>query len=387
MPKIFKILSISLFVGTLSGTLSSLFLLSLTQVTSFRQTNPYLIWALPVFGFFFALLIKKIPHHINQGVPYILEELENEKAHVSPWMVPFIFLGSLGTHLFGGSAGREGVGVIMGASAAHLMPKIRETYKEMRPFLIYSGIAAGFSSIFGTPLAAIIFSFELHSFKHVRRIEIVICTILASFVALLVPHLLDTPHQYFHVSYTLEGRLFYYVSIASIASGIGGQLFYWGLKGYTNLISYMFPSIELKLLMGGLFVSFLVFFTDSYQYIGIGTDVIARSFIEQMSSHDFVLKCLLTIMTISIGFKGGEVTPLFFMGATFSNSIASLFNLKNFALSSSLGMVGLFGAVTGTPLASAVMGGELFGWKVGVLCLITCYFSRFLMGNRTVYRH
>ena len=387
MSKIFKILSISLFVGILSGALSSLFLYSLAQVTSFRQTSPYLIWGLPVFGFFFALLIKKLPHHINQGVSYILDELENEKAHVSPWMVPFIFIGSLGTHLFGGSAGREGVGVIMGASVAHLMPKIRDTYKEMRPFLIYSGIAAGFSSIFGTPLAAIIFSFELHSFKHVRRFELIICTILASFVSLLMPYLLGTSHQHFDVSFTLEGNLFYYVLIASIASGIGGQLFYWGLKGYTNLISSIFPRLELRLLMGGLFVSFLVYFTDSYQYIGIGTDVIARSFVEQMSSHDFVMKCLLTVMTISIGFKGGEVTPLFFMGATFSNSIAGFFNFKNFALSSSLGMVGLFGAVTGTPLASAVMGGELFGWKVGLLCFVTCYLSRLFMNDRSVYRH
>ena len=140
----------------------------------------------------------------------------------------------------------------------------------------------------------------------------------------------------------------------------------------------------MKLLMGGLLVSLLVYFTNSYPYIGIGTDMIARSFVEQMSYHDFAMKCLLTVMTISIGFKGGEVTPLFFMGATFSNSISGLFNLKNFALSSSLGMVGLFGAVTGTPFASAVMGGELFGWKVGLLCLGACYLARLLMVARSV---
>lgn len=387
MPKIFKIIIISIFVGIISGALSSLFLHTLSSLTSVRQSYPFLIWGLPVFGLLFGLLIKKIPHHVNQGVPYILEELENEHAHVSPWMVPFIFLASLGTHLFGGSAGREGVGVIMGASAAHLMPKIRESYKEMRPFLIYSGIAAGFSSIFGTPLAAILFAFELHAFKHIRRKELVVCTTLASFIALLIPHLFGPTHQHLEVSYLLEGNLLFYVLIAAITSGVGGHLFYWGLKGYTQLISKIFPRIEVKLLMGGLFVSLLVYLTNSYPYIGIGTDVIARSFVEQMSYHDFAMKSLLTIMTISIGFKGGEVTPLFFMGATFSNSISGLLGFKNFALSSSLGMVGLFGAVTGTPIASAVMGGELFGWKVGLLCFVTCCLGRLLMKGRTVYRH
>lgn len=384
MPKIFKIFIISLFVGIISGALSSFFLHSLSWVTFTRKSYPDLIWGLPVFGLLFGLVIKRIPHHINQGVPYILEELENENANVSPWMVPFIFLSSLGTHLFGG---REGVGVIMGASAAHLMPKIRKSYKTMRPFLIYSGIAAGFSSIFGTPLAAILFAFELHAFKHVKRMELVISTTMASFIALLIPHLFGPTHQHFEVSYMFQGDLIFYVLIATITSGVGAQFFYWGLKGYTHLISKIFPRIELKLFMGGLFVSLLVYFTNSFPYIGIGTDVIARSFAGQMSYHDFAMKGLLTVMTISIGFKGGEVTPLFFMGATFSNSISGLFNLKNFALSSSLGMVGLFGAVTGTPLASAVMGVELFGWKVGLLCFVTCYLGCLIMGRRSVYRH
>ena len=387
MSKISKIIFISLFVGTISGALSSLFLHSLSWVTSIRESYPDLIWGLPVFGLLLGLIIKKIPHHINQGVPYILKELDNEHAHVSPWMVPFIFLASLGTHLFGGSAGREGVGVIMGASAAHLMPRMRKSYKEMRPFLIYAGIAAGFSSIFGTPLAAILFAFELHGFKHVMRRELVICTALASFIALLIPYFLGVSHQHFEISYQVEGNLVYYLLIASIASGLGGQIFYWGLRGYTKLISKIFPALELKLLMGGLFVSLVVYFTNSYPYIGIGTEVIARSFTEQMSTQDFALKCLLTVMTIAIGFKGGEVTPLFFMGATLSNSISGIFNLKNFALSSSLGMVGLFAAVTATPLASAVMGAELFGWKVGILCLVSCYTGRLMMWRLSVYRH
>jgi H+/Cl- antiporter ClcA len=387
MLKIVKILIIAALVGLVSGLLSSSFLHLLEWVTLTRKSAPFLIWGLPVFGLLFGLCLKKMPHHINQGVPYILQELENDQAKVSPWMTPFIFLSSLMTHLFGGSAGREGVGVIMGASAAHLLPKFHASFLRMRPYLIYSGIAAGFSSIFGTPLAAIIFSFELHAFKHIKRWDLVVCTSLASFIALIIPDLLGPGHQAFIVNFTWDFSLLMYLLLAGLASGVAGQIFYWGLLGYTRFISFLFPRIEWKLLIGGLLISFLVYFANGHDYIGIGTDMIGKSFVSEREPFDFLMKALLTIMTLAIGFKGGEVTPLFFMGATFSNSIASFLKFRNFGLSSALGMVGLFGAVTGTPIASAIMAGELFGAQTGVIALGSCWLARFLMLGRSVYRH
>jgi H+/Cl- antiporter ClcA len=378
---------LSISTGLIAGLLSSSFLYSLYWVTEIRTTNPHLIWGLPLFGLIFGMLIKRISHQINQGVPYILEELDNHEATVSPWMAPFIFLSSLGTHLFGGSAGREGVGVIMGASAAHTIPKFRSIYRDVRPYLIYCGIAAGFSSIFGTPISAIIFSFELHRFKDAKKISLLLSTVVSSFVAFYLSHLLGPAHQKYAVNFDFEYHVMFYIAIASITSGLGGQFFYWGLKGYTRLISHFIPHVEWKLFFGGLLVSTLVYFTNSFQYIGIGTEYILKSFSSPMETYDFAMKCLLTIMTISIGFKGGEVTPLFFIGATFSNSIAIIFDLRNYALSSSLGMVSIFGAVTATPLASGLMGIELFGLKAGICSLVCCYIARFLMGQRTVYRH
>lgn len=378
---------LSISTGIIASILSSSFLHSLNWVTEIRNANPYLIWGLPIFGLVFGLLIKRISHHINQGVPYILEELDNHEATVSPWMAPFIFVSSLGTHLFGGSAGREGVGVIMGASAAHIIPRFKSIYRDVRPYFIYCGIAAGFSSIFGTPISAIVFSFELHRFKDTKNFSLLFLTIGSSFVAFYLTHLLGPTHQEYNVNFNFEYHVMFYIAIASLTSGLGGQFFYWGLKGYTKLISHFIPHVEWKLFFGGLLVSTLVYFTHSFRYIGIGTEYILKSFSSQMEVHDFAMKCLLTIMTISIGFKGGEVTPLFFMGATFSNSIASFFNLRNYALSSSLGMVSIFGAVTATPLASGLMGMELFGFKAGICSLICCYIARFLMGQRTMYRH
>jgi H+/Cl- antiporter ClcA len=387
MHKLLRILLIAALVGLISGLLSSCFLHLLEWVTSTRKVTPQLIWGLPVFGLFFGLCLRKIPHHINQGVPYIFHELENDQAKVSVWMTPFIFISSLLTHLFGGSAGREGVGVIMGASAAQLLPKFHATFSQMRPYLIYSGIAAGFSSIFGTPLAAICFAFELHAFKHIKNKDLFFCTTMASFIALVIPSFLGPGHQAFVVNFNRDSSLLMYLLLSGLASGVAGQIFYWGLLGYTRLISFVFPQIERKLFVGGLLISLFVYFTHSYDYIGIGTDIIAKSFVSERVPFDFLMKALLTIMTLAIGFKGGEVTPLFFMGATFSNSVASLFKFQNFGLSSALGMVGMFGAVTGTPIASAIMAGELFGAEIGILALGSCWLARFLMLGRSVYRH
>lgn len=384
---LFILLLISTITGLLAGLSSSVFLYLLIWVSTLRENNLWLIWGLPFFGFFFGILIKCISPNINQGVPYILHEFEDHESKISSFMTPFILLSSLGTHLFGGSAGREGVGIIMGVSMAHIIPIFRNSYKVLRPYLIYNGIAAGFSSIFGTPLAGIIFAFELHSFKDFKKVSFLFSTIMSSFIACSVSHFLGPVHQHFKVSFEFNSLTFFYILIASITSGIGAQIFYWSLKYYKKLIINFIPQVEWKLFIGGFAISFIVYFTNSFGYIGIGTDFIARSFVMQMKPFDFMMKCLLTIMTLSVGFKGGEVTPLFFMGATFSNSIASLFNLKNYSFSSAMGMVSMFGAVTGTPITSGVLGIELFGMNAGLCSFVSCLIARFIMGHRTIYRN
>lgn len=383
----FKLIILFIAIGLIAGFCSTTFLLSLDWVTNIRSNYHDLIWGLPIFGFIFGIVLKKLPHHIHQGVPYLIQELDNPKTKVSAWMTPFIFLSSVGTHLFGGSAGREGVGVIMGASSAHLFSKFFPSYQEIKPYLFYSGIAAGFSSIFGTPIAGIVFAFEIHHFKDIKNYFLILAAIVSSFTALIIPHLFHVSHSNYIVDFNFTSELVFYILIASITSGIGAHLFYWGLKGYTKLISKIIPSVEYKLFFGGFLISILVYITQGFDYIGIGTDMITKSFSQQMNVYDFLMKCLLTIMTLAIGFKGGEVTPLFFMGATFSNSVSSLLSFQNFSLSSALGMISLFGAVAGVPLASSFMAIELFGWKVGLCAFTCCYLARLIMGKKSVYRH
>lgn len=386
MSKIFIIIFLAAFTGFTSGLLSSGFLHSLEYVTIMRNAHPELIWGLPFFGLILAYVIQRIPHHVNQGVPYFLKELHNNQAPISVGMIPFIFLSALGTHLFGGSAGREGVGIILGVGTSQIFPHVHKVFKELRTHLIYAGISGGFASIFGTPLAAIVIAFEFHHFKDIKKIELVLSSILSSLCGYIVFLYLSPMHIIMKINIPDFKEAILYVLVAGLMCGLAGQFCYWGLKGYGKLISYILPSLHIKLFVGGLIISSLVYFTNSFEYIGIGTDLITRSLNSQMELYDFFMKCLLTVMTLSIGFKGGEVTPLFCMGATLSNSVSSFFGLTQFSLSASLGMMSLFGAVTASPLASAVMGGELFGVEVGLLCFASCGISRLLMLKKSVYR-
>lgn len=387
MSKILRLITLLVFVGLASGLLSSLFLYALHRVTDLRMATPDLIWGLPIFGFLFGLLLRKIPQHINQGVPYILQEIDNTDKKVSTLTAPFIFIASIGTHLFGGSAGREGVGVLMGASAAHVLPKLNASFREMRTHLIYAGVAAGFSSMFGTPLAGLIFAFEIHAFKELKRADLVFSTLASALIADRLTRYLGPNHHRYETFFEWDLSLIPTVVLAGILSGIGALIFYHGMKFFSEMIFKKIRAPEWKMFAGGLSVSLLIFFTGAYDFAGIGTHVLEKSFYTHMQVSDFFLKCLLTIITLSAGFKGGEVTPLFFMGATLSNSIMGLLNFRNYSLTSALGMIAIFSAVTRTPFASTIMACELFGWKIGLLALGVCLISKLFMRGRSIYRH
>lgn len=387
MPKIFATSILLIYVGVISGTLSSAFLYSLNFVTSLRTSHPLLIFGLPFYGYLFGLFIKRIPHYINQGVPYIVKEIDNPNEKVSTLTAPFIFISSIGTHLFGGSAGREGVGVLMGASAAHILPKTHPTFQKLRTHLIYAGVAAGFSSMFGTPLAGFIFAFEIHRFKEVKQIDLMISTLFSSLLADRITRYLGPNHQDYIVLFGWDWSFIYQAIIIGILSGIGALIFYFGMKLFTQLISKMIHAPEWKLFLGGALVSSIIYGLEGYDFSGIGTHMIERSFTGPMLVSDYFIKCFLTVITLSVGFKGGEVTPLFFMGATFSNSVMSFLNFENYQFTSALGMTAVFGAVTNTSIASSIMACELFGWKIGVFAVISCLIAKLMMNDKTLYRH
>lgn len=385
MSKFIKYFILFSYVGTISGIPSSLFLYSLEMVTQIRIENPTLIFGLPFFGFFFGLILKRLPTNINQGVPYIVQEIDNEKHKVSVFTAPFIFIASITTHLFGGSAGREGVGVLMGASAAHVLPKTHKLFHDARIHLIYGGVAAGFASIFGTPIAGIIFAFELHRFKDTKKLDLLITTTLSAFIANFVTHALGPAHAQYPMNIQWSLSSWFSVILIGLLCSLGGLVFYYGMK-FSHKLFKQVSRPEWKLFLGGAMVTAIVWLFHAHAYVGIGTEMIMQSFHEQMLLQDFWIKCLLTVLTLTVGFKGGEVTPLFFMGSTLSNAVLSKLSFTNFAFNSALGMVSIFAAVTKTPFASTFMACELFGYQIAPFALVCCFFSSALTGDRNIYK-
>lgn len=378
---------IPLLTGVSAGVFSTVFLKGLYQVTQVRESHSWLIFGLPLFGLILAYIIKKIPNNVNEGVSYLLGASTDESRPISIWMAPYILISSLGTHLFGGSAGREGVGVIMGISLGQIFSKFSNSLKGRGYILIYSGIAAGFSSIFGTPLAAIIFSYELHQFKRVKNIPLFICTALSSIVAYYVTHILGLTHTNPIVNFDVNGTLLIYIILTALLSGLGARLFYYSIKYYTLSINKLLPSLAARFFIGALAISLLIYFGNFYEYTGIGVDFINESFHIQRDPADFIIKFILTVMTLSIGFKGGEVTPLFFMGSALCNSLLAKIGFINYALSSALGMITFFAAASAAPFASAVMASEIFGYQLFIPSLASSYLARLLMGNKSIYAH
>jgi H+/Cl- antiporter ClcA len=372
-----------ILLASLSAFASSFFLHALNFVTQLRFNNPILIVLLPLFGVGLSLFIKFAPNAITSGLPNLFY---NTKTPLHPMLTLFQFFASIGTHLFGGSAGREGVGIQMSIGLFSFLEKWDVYFKQNREKLISMAIAAGFAAIFGTPFAAIVFSLEIYRFHYLKDKTVLLTIVLCAFVAYAVGFVIGPSHFHFLVDFTWSSEIVIYILIAGLSAGIGANFYNYGLKFYNRILSYCFPSHLQRMCIGSSLIILLVFYFKLFDYIGIGTHVIETAFTQAMNFDSFFFKCLLTIMTLALGFKGGEATPLFFMGLALSNSTAAILGYSNFALSSALGFTALFGALTATPLACAVMGGELFGYEIGFISLLSCFVARFFMLGRSVFQ-
>lgn len=367
MRKNFKILFSVIVIGCLSGLFSGVFLLLLEKVTNFRLSHSLIIYFLPVFGFFYKKSLIKAPGEMSYGLIHILQT-----RSFSPWLAPFNLLASLGTHLFGGSAGREGVGVIMGAGSAQIFSKSG----HLKDLLIPLGIASGFSSIFGTPLAGVIFSLELEKFKTLSLKKIILLS-LSSYIAYVTSQLI-TPHtSYPSVSFKWEIEVISYLVASSLAVSVAGHLFFESLKRLTQL--------RINIVWMSLLIVAIIFVFNAERFTGIGIDLLQESLGANLGVRVFILKLLLTVLTLSVGFKGGEVTPIFIMGASFSNFIADQLGLKNFPLSGSLGMLGLFGALAHAPFTAGIMALEIFNWETAILVFFTSSVGKIALRKKSIY--
>lgn len=382
---LFKWLALSLIIGVAVGAASALFLITLKWCTNYREANTTIIWLLPVAGFLIGAAYHYWGKSVVKGNNQIIEEYHSPEKIIPFKMAPLVLLGTLGTHLFGGSAGREGTAVQIGAAIADQCSRFVKLNSLDRKLFLVMGISAGFAAVFGTPLAGAIFALEVLIIGRMR-FEALMPSILVAIIA-------DQACVYFggtHTQYivglvpNLSLKNILWVCIAGICFGLTGRLFAKGSHFWSTQFNKWINYPPLRPVIGGLVIAIVVFLMGTTRYIGLGVPVIVESFSQSVPPYDFILKILLTTFTLGAGFKGGEVTPLFFIGATLGNALVWVLPLPMDVLAA-MGFVAVFAGATNTPIACTLMGIELFGIEVGQYVALACFVAYLFSGHAGIY--
>ncbi len=381
-----KWILICVLIGILSGSASALFLVSLEWVTQFRIQHDWIIWFLPFGGFLVGASYYYWGESVVKGNNLLLEEYESPKKVIPFKMAPIVLLGTLLTHLFGGSAGREGTAVQMGGAIADQFTKIFKLDNTERKILIILGISAGFASVFGTPLAGAIFALEVLYFSKINFKSIVL-SFLVAYAAYFTVEFWEIKHTHYSIPVIpeLSANTIFFTIIVGILSGFAALLFSRSTHLWSSLFSNNIKYPPLRPVIGGVVLAIAIAGFGFTKFSGLGVPVIVDSFSNPSQWYDFLLKILFTGFTLGAGFKGGEVTPLFFVGATLGSALSLVIPMP-IALLAGIGCVAVFSGATHTPIACTIMGMELFGLAPGLFIAIACTVAYFSSGSMGIYK-
>ncbi len=382
---ILKWILITAVAGALIGSASALLLSSLNWATDYRESHLWIIGLLPLAGLVIGLIYHYFAGTAARGNNFLIEEIHSAHNIIPFKMAPLVYIGTVLTHLFGGSAGREGTGVQMGGAIADFMSRIFRMHPYDRKIMIQIGIGAGFASVFGTPLAGAVFALEVIIVGRMRY-DAILPIFLASFFANYACHAWGIKHTVYHITQVpgLGVDILLWVLLASVFFGLTARLFSRSIEFWSRTAKKYVAYAPFRPLLGGICIALCVWIMGTTKYIGLGVPVIVNSFSETQMWYDFLLKLILTTFTIGVGFKGGEVTPLFFVGATLGSALSAVIPLP-LSFMAGIGFVAVFAGATNTPIACTFMGIELFGVEAGIYLGVACVASYLFSGHTGIY--
>ena len=379
----FKWVIIAAVVGGLGGVLGSLFHEAVEEVTGLRIENSWLVYLLPFGGLLIAALYSLSKTKIDTN--RVIESIRTEKD--IPWyMAPFIFVGTVITHLLGGSAGREGAALQVGGCIGYNLGRIIKLNKNDMHIIVMAGMSAVFTAMFGTPMTAVLFALEVTSVGVMYYAGFLPCTV-ASLVAYGISLSFGLTPVSFNIAnipvFSIENAV--RVGLLAIICAVVCVLFCLTMKKGEELSKRFLKNGYLRIFVGGILIVGLTLLCGTYDYNGAGMHVIEGAMGGNANPWDFALKIIFTAITVAAGFKGGEIVPTFFIGATLGCFVAPFLGMDP-GFGAAIGFIALFCGVVNCPIASLMLSFEVFGGSALPAFMIACGISYMMSGYTGLYK-
>lgn len=375
-------------IGILAGIADTIFGRVLLAISSFRTAHyQYLLIFLPPAGLLIVWLYHRFSRLSLKGMTLVFEAGQKKREALPLLLAPLVMLCTWITHLFGGSAGREGVAVQIGAVLSHTAACKLKLSPEGKHIMLVAGMAAGFGGLFQTPLAAAFFAIEVITCGYLDY-RALPAALTASYVAAFTSQALGLEKFTVNLSSSLplvDGRNLFLLLILGIAFGLTGRLFSFLLGEAKKRVGEKLPNPYLRIGLASIPLAILLILLHAGRYCGLGTNLISLSLEGGLIyPYDFALKLLFTILTLALGFQGGEVTPLFSIGASLGVLLGNALQLPP-EVCAALGYAAVFGSATNTLIAPVLIGLEVFGAANMPQFVIVCVLAHAVNQNRSIY--